>query len=269
MSNMSLAKQTEQALPEDKKTLRLLSYNIQSGIATTRMHHYLTQGWKHVLPHAQSLGNLGKIGHLISEFDMVALQEVDAGSWRSRFINQAEYLANCGQFPYWYSQTNRNLGKIAQNSTALLSKYHPSEVAEHKLPGLPGRGAMVVRYGDKGSDLVLLLIHLALGQRARLRQLGYISELVNEHEHVVLMGDLNCRPESPEMDILFKNTRLREPAQALNTFPSWRPQRNIDHILVTPLLEINNVRVLSHPFSDHLPIAVELTVPDSIQLSTA
>lgn len=263
---MSLAQPPQPGLDESRKILRLLSYNVQTGIATTRMHHYFTQSWKHVLPHAQSLGNLGKIARLISEFDMVALQEVDAGSLRSRYLNQAEYMANCGQFPFWYCQTNRNLGRIAQNSSAFLSKFCPSEVTEHKLPGLPGRGAMVVRYGDKGSDLVLLLIHLALGQRARLRQLGYISELVNEHEHVVLMGDLNCQPESREMDILFKSTRLREPAQALNTFPSWRPQRNIDHILVTPSLEISNVRVLSHPFSDHLPIAVELIVPESIRL---
>jgi endonuclease/exonuclease/phosphatase family metal-dependent hydrolase len=258
----------EKVLSEPRKSLRLLSYNVQTGIATTRMHHYFTQSWKHVLPHAQSLGNLGKIARLISEFDMVALQEVDAGSLRSRYINQAEYMANSGQFPFWYCQTNRNLGRIAQNSSAFLSKFRPSEVTEHKLPGLPGRGAMLVRYGNKGPALVLLLIHLALGQRARLRQLGYISELVNEHEHVVLMGDLNCQPESREMDILFKSTRLREPAEALNTFPSWRPQRNIDHILVTPSLKISNVRVLSHPFSDHLPIAVELIIPENIRLTS-
>ncbi len=260
--------ETDQIIPQPRKSLRLLSYNIQTGIASTRPHHYLTQSWKHVLPHAQSLGNLAKIARLLNEYDMVALQEVDAGSLRSQFVNQAEYLAQYAGFPHWYCQTNRNLGRFAQHSTALLSKFHPSEVAQHKLPGLPGRGAMLVRYGDKNASLVLLLIHLALGQRARLRQLAYISELVNAHEHVVLMGDLNCQPDSIEMNILFKNTRLREPAQDLMTFPSWRPQRNIDHILVTPGLQISNVKVLRHTFSDHLPIAVELSLPDAIQLNT-
>lgn len=253
-------------LPEGKKTLRLLSYNIQTGIASTRPHHYLTQSWKHVLPHAQSLDNLGNIARLISDYDMVALQEVDAGSLRSNFINQAEYLAHHGQFPFWSCQTNRNLGKIAQNSNALMSKFCPAEVADHKLPGLRGRGAMLVRYGEKDSALVLLLIHLALGQRARLRQLAYIAELANAYEHVVLMGDLNCQPESREMDTLFKTTRLREPVAGLKTFPSWRPQRNIDHILVTPSLNISSIQVLSNTFSDHLPIAVELTIPDAIRL---
>lgn len=259
----------DQGVAPTKKTLRLLSYNIQTGIASTRPHHYLTQSWKHVLPHAQSLTNLTKIAHLLSEYDMVALQEVDAGSLRSQFINQAEYLAHYAQFPYWYCQTNRNLGRFAQHSTALLSKFQPSEVAQHKLPGLPGRGAMLVRYGDKGADLVLLLIHLALGQRARSRQLAYISELVNAHEHVVLMGDLNCQPDSIEMNILFKNTRLSEPTLGLKTFPSWRPQKNIDHILVTPGLAISNVQVLRQTFSDHLPIALDVSLPDTIDFAKA
>lgn len=264
---MSAAQLQEQASVETKQRLRLLSYNIQTGIASTRLHHYVTHSWKHVLPHAQGLENLDRIAHLISDFDIVALQEVDAGSLRSRFINQAEYLAKRGRFPYWYCQTNRNLGHFAQNSNALLGRFRPVEVKEHKLPGLPGRGAIMARYGSgDATSLVLLLIHLALGQRARLRQLGYLSELINDYPHVVLMGDLNCQPDSPEMDILFRNTRLREPSHCLNTFPSWRPLRNIDHILTTPDLEISNMRVLRHSFSDHLPIALEITVPDSINL---
>jgi endonuclease/exonuclease/phosphatase family metal-dependent hydrolase len=73
--------------------IRLLSYNIQVGMASTRPHHYLTESWKHVLPHAKSYDNLTRIAHAISGFDIVALQEVDAGSLRTSFINQIEYLA--------------------------------------------------------------------------------------------------------------------------------------------------------------------------------
>ena len=39
----------EQLLPV--APLRLLSFNIQVGIQTTRYRHYVTNGWKHVLPH--------------------------------------------------------------------------------------------------------------------------------------------------------------------------------------------------------------------------
>ncbi|MGD8571922.1 MAG: hypothetical protein PVH98_05635, partial [Gammaproteobacteria bacterium] len=75
------------------KRIRLLSYNIQVGIGSVSYRHYVTTAWKHVLPHAQIYDNLQKIARAISGFDIVALQEMDAGSIRSSFINQAEFLA--------------------------------------------------------------------------------------------------------------------------------------------------------------------------------
>lgn len=63
--------------------LRLLSYNIQVGIGAKRYRDYVTDSWKHVLPHAQIYNNLGHIARAISDFDIVALQEVDAGSLRT------------------------------------------------------------------------------------------------------------------------------------------------------------------------------------------
>ena len=92
------------------------------------------------------------------------------------------------------------------------------------------------------------------------------SEVVNEYPHVVLMGDMNCQPGSPEMDVLFKRTRLREPLEELCTFPSWSPNRNIDHILVTPELEVHQCHVLKDAHSDHLPIAMEVVIPEAIRL---
>jgi endonuclease/exonuclease/phosphatase family metal-dependent hydrolase len=71
------------------------------------------------------------------------------------------------------------------------------------------------------------------------------------------------------MDLLLTKTHLCEPAAALHTFPSWRPYRNIDHILVTSSLKISNLQVIHHPLSDHLPIAMEIEVPDDVQLLNA
>ncbi|TNF17642.1 MAG: EEP domain-containing protein, partial [Pseudomonadales bacterium] len=68
--------------------LRLLSFNVQVGINTQRYHHYLTRGWQHLLPHAGRAGNLQRIGDLLADFDLVALQEVDGGSLRSGYVNQ-------------------------------------------------------------------------------------------------------------------------------------------------------------------------------------
>jgi len=250
-----------------KTSLRILSYNIQVGIGSVRASHYLTQSWKHIFPHSRNFNNLDRIAELISDYDIVGLQETDAGSLRTGFINLTEYLADKGDFPFWYDQTNRNLGQIAQHSIGFLSKLKPVDVHEHKLPGfIPGRGAMLIRYGRNDNPLVLILLHLALGKRARLAQLDYVADMVNQFEHVVVMGDMNCRPGSPEMDMLFNKTSLTEPIGEMHTFPSWRPYRNIDHILVTPALKVREVNVLNHSISDHLPIAMEIALPDNMNI---
>ena len=59
----------------------------------------------------------------------------------------------------------------------------------------------------------------------------------------------------------------QEPFHGLHTFPSWSPQRNIDHILVTPTLQIDRVRVLNYSLSDHLPVSMDITLPESLHLS--
>lgn len=252
-----------------KSSLRLLSYNIQVGVTSSRLHHYLTQAWRHVLPHPSSFDNLDRIARLIANYDLVAIQEADGGSMRSYFVNQVEYLARRGRFPFWCHQTNRDLGKFAQHSNGLLSKIRPNLISQYKLPGLiPGRGAILVELGQSPKPLAVLLVHLALGKRARMRQFDFIAELIRDYEHAVVMGDFNCVPESREMDVLLNKSRLCEPAQVLHTFPSWRPYRNIDHILVSPSLKISNLQVIQHPLSDHLPIAVEIEVPHDVELLT-
>jgi endonuclease/exonuclease/phosphatase family metal-dependent hydrolase len=252
------------------RRLRLLSYNIQAGIATSRYHHYLTNSWKHLLPCPGRRENLDRIAHLARHYDIVGLQEADAGSLRSGYVNLTEYLAGRSGFSHWYDQTNRNFGMFAQHSMGVLSRFRASDIREHRLPGaIPGRGALAVRYGQGDDALVILLVHLALGRRARLQQFGFISELVSEYRHVAIMGDLNCTSSSPELNWMIRRTGLREPEHDLHTFPSWRPVKNIDHILISPTLRAVDVAVLNYPLSDHLPIAMEIELPEGVGLTGA
>lgn len=260
-----------QPLPAESRVtgqrLRLLSYNVQTGISTSRYRHYLTQSWKHLLPHGERFQNLDRVATLTSEFDIVGLQEVDAGSLRSGFINLTQYVAERADFPFWYDQTNRRVGPLARHAIGVLSRYRCSEIVEHKLPGpIPGRGTLALQFGQGHNGLVVFIVHLALGTRTRMQQLAYLAELVNQHRNVVLMGDLNFHSRSREMDFLIDSTLMTEPVHGLNTFPSWRPNRNIDHILVTPTLQVDKVRVLNCPASDHLPVAMELTLPPGVDL---
>ena len=249
--------------------IRLLSYNVQAGISTGRYRHYITHSWKHVLPHAQRFSNLDRIARLVREYDIVGLQELDAGSLRSGYVNLTQYLSEKADMPFWSDQTNRRIGRFASHSMGLLSRFNPTEIVEHRLPGrIPGRGALLIRYGTKHDSLVVLILHMALGKRARLRQFDYVSEIVNEYRHVIVMGDLNCHSQSAEMDYLINRTMMREPFHGVDTFPSWCPQRNIDHILVTPTLHVDHVKALNFSLSDHLPVEMQITLPDSVRLGS-
>lgn len=251
-----------------RQRLRFLSYNIQTGIATGAYRHYLTRSWRQVLPHPERLDNLDRIATVLGDYDMVGLQEVDGGSLRSGFINQIEYLAHEAGFPHWHDQTNRDLGRFARYSIGLLTRFHPSALSEWRLPGrIPGRGALHARFGHGDQALHVVIMHLALGRRSRLDQLAYIAERIQDFRHVVLMGDLNCCSESEEVSLLMSRASLHEPVHGLHTFPSWRPARNIDHIFVSSNLKVHDTRVLMHPLSDHLPLAMEIELPEAISLA--
>ena len=244
-----------------KNSLRLLSYNIQGGIATQAYHHYLMKSWQHVLPHARKQDNLDKVAKLISDYDIVALQETDAGSFRSSYMNQTEYLANKAHYPFWFEQINRNMGKLAQHSNGLLCRYKPISVNEHKLPGLiPGRGALMAKFDLSGNEIAVISVHLSLGRKTRMQQIGFISELIASEKHAVLMGDMNCELDSREMKYLFSKTHMNQPERKPHTFPSWQPKRNIDHILISEGLQISNVNVLKQGVSDHLPVSIDINL---------
>ena len=244
-------------------TIRLLSYNIQMGVDTTSYRDYFTQGWKHLLPHRARMRNLNRIAALLHGFDMVSLQEVDAGSLRSGFVDITEYLAHRAAFPHWYRQINRNIGPIARHSNGFLSRFPAAEVSHYKLPAAPGRGAMVIRFGSHRQAFTLCCAHLALGRRGRERQLAFLSEVLADYPHLVVMGDLNADCRAPEIRRFIIRTGLHEPACDQPTFPSWRPVRKIDHILVSESLTTVESKVLDYSFSDHLPVQLTLALPES------
>jgi endonuclease/exonuclease/phosphatase family metal-dependent hydrolase len=52
----------------------------------------------------------------------------------------------------------------------------------------------------------------------------------------------------------------------LKTFPSWRPARNLDHILVSPALRIVDAEVVAYALSDHLPLSMEVELPAGVSV---
>ena len=258
--------QSETAAPAADSTpqpqrLKLLSANIQAGSSTRRYSDYATRSWSHVLPAGNKRGMLDAIAKLAGRHDIVGLQEADPGSWRSGFTNQTHYLAEQGGFDYWTHQPNRRVGQFASSANGLLSKLEPVDIAVHPLPGrIAGRGVLMARFGEGEDGLAVAVAHLSLGAASRASQLSFIAELLADTPHAVLMGDFNCTVDRPEMAALFRQTRLQPPGCMVHTFPSWKPQKAIDHILVSDTLGCHDLQAFPAAFSDHLALSVELDV---------
>jgi endonuclease/exonuclease/phosphatase family metal-dependent hydrolase len=240
----------------------VLTANIQAGSSTRRYSDYVTRSWSHALPMGRKRDSLDAIAQLAGEHDIVGLNEADPGSLRSGFTNQTHYLAERAGFHYWSHQPNRRMAGVASSANGLLSKLEPLLVHDHPLPGrIGGRGILLAKFGDGRDGLAVAVAHLSLGANSRSAQLAFIAELLSEHPNAILMGDFNCVADRPEMQALFRDTTLQPPECAIPSFPSWRPQRAIDHILVSPSLTIDRTEAIAAAFSDHLAIGMQLTVP--------
>ena len=245
------------------ETLRLLSLNVQVGISNHSLQHYISSLWQHILPSRLRMPTLDKVGGLLSAFDLVALQEVDGGSFRSGFQCQARFLSQQGGLNHWHVQTNRDMGFWAQHSNAVLSRHRMESVIEHTLPGLvPGRGAIEVDVILDNQPVTIVIAHLALGKRTRMQQLQYLADLLQDRDNAVLMGDFNASTAWLLESSPLANTQLSSQV-TMHTYPSWRPKKDLDHILVTPSLMVSNYRVLEDRVSDHLPVAMDISIAAS------
>lgn len=242
--------------------LRLLSYNIHVGAQPAHYGHYLTRAYRHVLPGPGMHATLDRMAEFMRGHDFVAVQEADAGSLRTRFVNQLEYLAKRAGFSHLGFAVTRDLRPLARHALGYLSRVAPLRSAEHALPSrIPGRRALTIELGPDGGGLTLLVAHLSLGRQDRQRQLEYLGRLVAPGTPTVLLGDLNC-----EADFLREHGALGRggiwvPHHTPATFPSWRPRRSLDHILATPHVSVHRLETLPHAFSDHLPLLAEVSVP--------
>jgi len=260
---MNRADSPAPAAPE--RRLRLLSCNILAGASVQRYSEYLTRSINAVLPGRSKLDNLDRLAEVLPQFDVIGLQEADAGSLRSGFLNQTRYLAEAAGMPFWSHQPNRPMARLAHSANGLISRLEPTSVLDFPLPSrIPGRGALLARFGEGKDALAVMIAHLSLSAPARAKQLAFIGEVLQDYPHAVLMGDLNTELRSAEMKHLFAKSPLVPPEQATPTFPSWKPRRALDHILTSEAIQLDKVWALPQAFSDHLPLAAEIRLPNHI-----
>lgn len=251
--------------PAAPPPLKLLSFNIQVGLHTERYRHYLTRAWRHALPGRGQHAALDEIAELIRGHDFVAIQEADAGSFRTGFVDQMAYLAEAAGFPQHGLAVTRDFKPFARHALGWLSRWPAAVIDEHDLPGpIRGRRALQIELrppGHDGQRLAVFVTHLSLGRRAQGRQLDYLVERASGDAPAVIVGDLNAEPASLRAHPALQAAGFWLPDDPPPTFPSWAPSRSIDHILLSPGLRVARLETLRAARSDHLPLAAEIVLP--------
>ena len=198
------------------------------------------------------------------EPDLVGLIEVDQGSFRSGGKNQAEVLAESlghyhshsikyGTRSFW-----RHVPVVNKQGNAFLTRDRIRNETFHFFN--QGMKRLVIEL--ELEHVVVYLVHLALGSRARHQQLGALYELIKKAQKpCVVAGDFNAIWGEQEIALFLAATGLKNANSArLPTYPSHKPHRHLDFILHSKDVTINDFTVPQVQFSDHLPLVVDFSV---------
>jgi endonuclease/exonuclease/phosphatase family metal-dependent hydrolase len=240
------------------RIMRVMSFNIHHG-----------QGTDGAL-------DLGRVAGVIRSQapEIVGLQEVDRHwSSRSNFADQASELATVLNMHMVYA-ANLDLDPPApgqprrQYGTAVLSRY----------PILSWDNTLLPRFGDheqrgllhaevmvRGVRVHVYNTHLQHNDAAeRLEQARAITEIIGVGERpVVLTGDLNARPGTPEMQEFTGLLTDGWTGDGGFTHPSEQPTARIDYVMTGGVATAERAAVVTDlpVASDHLPVIADVRVP--------
>ena len=129
------------------------------------------------------------------------------------------------------------------------------------------RGAIEALLETDAGPLTILATHLDHPEEAattRRAQVSELLELAKGRRPAMIVGDLNAEASAPELRPISDAGYLDAAAQqgiGSPTWPSWAPQRRIDHMFLPPEVQVVSARVPQANASDHLPLVVRLRMP--------
>lgn len=185
--------------------------------------------------------------------DLVALQELDRFMDRSACLDQPLELARALDMELTFFPTLRRgggeygIGIAARRETLTEARYVPLPRVDIEEP----RGAITARWNGIG----VVCTHLSTAAGPLRVQTGALAAIARGLEGpTIVLGDLNqpARTLAPFTRFGYRG------AFGHGTLPRRFPKRQIDHILVSPDLEIARSWTIDTDASDHLPLVADL-----------
>jgi endonuclease/exonuclease/phosphatase family metal-dependent hydrolase len=236
----------------EPERLRVLTYNIHHGEGTDRRL------------------DLARVASVIksAEPDVVALQEVDVKTRRSRGVDQAAELGRLTGMHVRFGKAIDFQG--GAYGVAVLSRMPTMHLATEPLPAGPDgeqRCVLILLVRTRGhGDVLFANTHLDSSgpSSGRLAQVERLYTVAGSGPGPrILAGDLNAEPGSEPLQQLDEGWADTAPADAPPTYPSGEPRKRIDYVLryrlYTDRWRVIETRVIDEKVaSDHRPVLVVL-----------
>ena len=255
---------------EPGEVFTVLNWNLQ--YAASRKHHFFYDGGPAVhVPPEDVVETIKKIQAVIAavDADLVLLQEVDRGSWRTSNLDQLEVLTDPARWPVWLSApyhrsgyvphpSGDHLGKVDMH-LALLSRLAVDSPVRIDLPRLdepwvrqvfnlkralmaweiPVVGQAPLRFGNTH------LSAFSHGDGTLGRQVEVLREWMARSGRVILAGDFNALPPGDD--------RSRLPEGGKHYADDIKPLE----VLTRDFAEVSGSEALSPDWYTYLPFGAE------------
>jgi endonuclease/exonuclease/phosphatase family metal-dependent hydrolase len=209
--------------------------------------------------------NLQRIINFIRSVDpdIVGLVEVDSGSYRSDNTCQAKVIAKILGYNY-VAETKYSERSLAQK-VPILNRQSNALLTRQRIHGYDfhyfkeGVKRLIIK--TEIDEAVIFLVHLSLKYRHRQHQLEYLHSLVKRtSKEVIVAGDFNTFFGKRELKLFLAASNLKNAnLQNLPSHPSHSPQREIDFILHSPGISIDNFYIPDVRLSDHSPLVCDFS----------
>lgn len=226
-------------VPADVNSLTVLTYNLQQGYSKAGLKNY--RGQLEVLQRENP--------------DLIGLQETDTNRISGGNSDIVRFFADRLNYYSYYSPTT----VVGTFGLALLSRYPIQNPRTFFMYSRGEQTATIVAdimVGEK--TFHIFVTHL--GNGGPIVQQEALLQVVQGVPDVIAMGDFNFRPDTQQYQI----TRQVLDDAWLLKWPTGvddqgvNPLRRIDHVFVSPGMQITGVWYLAGPASDHPAMKVEI-----------
>lgn len=225
--------------PPAGKPLRVASYNLQQG--------YNRAGEKDFSGLLRDLA--------ASDADVIGLQETDTARITGGNDDLVRFLAD-------HLGTNAYYGPKTVNGTfgiALLSRYPIRNPRTYYMASTGEQTAAIVAEIEAGGKVYHVIV-THLGNDGPIIQQQQVLQIASGLDNVIAMGDFNFNPSGEQYRLTIG--RLEDAWQAAgeqNTDPlSFNLEERIDHIFISPGLQVRSAEYLDTGSSDHPLLVVEI-----------